>query len=148
MWPTALVYIHFTLLAYAPKQICLQHCPGISHGTFNVGFTYSPNYCIHPLKVNNYKIYLPYYCKICYRNIYAPQLPYICQKFLNSLALIMSLGVLYTDIAGQWWWCRTTTMMKLQPNYIYWVGHLAKSITKIMPLFPICWEQIKTNISS
>ena len=26
MWPGILVYIHFTLLAYAPEQICLLHC--------------------------------------------------------------------------------------------------------------------------
>ena len=31
MWPGTLVYINFTLLAYAPEQICLPHCTYISN---------------------------------------------------------------------------------------------------------------------
>ena len=36
MWPGALVYIDFTLLAYAPEQICLPHCADMFHCTTSV----------------------------------------------------------------------------------------------------------------
>ena len=38
MWPKALVCIHFTLLTYAPEQICLPHCTCMSHCTTTVAY--------------------------------------------------------------------------------------------------------------
>ena len=35
MWPEALVYIHFTLLAYDPEQRCLLQCICTFHCTAN-----------------------------------------------------------------------------------------------------------------
>ena len=40
--PEALVYMHFTLLTYAPEQICLPHCKCTSHCTTTVVYMYTP----------------------------------------------------------------------------------------------------------
>ena len=36
IWPGVLVYMHYTLLAYAPEQKCLLHCIYISHCTSTI----------------------------------------------------------------------------------------------------------------
>ena len=38
MWPKALIYINFTLLAYAPKQICMLHHICMSHYRMKCNF--------------------------------------------------------------------------------------------------------------
>ena len=46
IWPRELVYIHFTLLAYAPKQVCLPHCICMSHCIASVVYiTIEPQWC-------------------------------------------------------------------------------------------------------
>ena len=72
MWQGTLVYIHFTLLAYAPKQICLPHCTYMFHWTATVVYI---DYRVVHKKCN---FYLPCYCHICASNKHAPQMPYIC----------------------------------------------------------------------
>ena len=52
MWPEALVYIHYTLLAYALEQIYLPYCTYMSHCTCNVVYINTPHYCTYPLEVN------------------------------------------------------------------------------------------------
>ena len=42
VWPGALLYIYFTLLAYAPQHIWLLHCTYISHCT-SVVYIYTPH---------------------------------------------------------------------------------------------------------
>ena len=65
MWPGALIYIYYTLLAYAPEQICLPYCTYMSHCTSNI-VCIQTHITAH-IKQNsiNCNIYLPYYCKIC-----------------------------------------------------------------------------------
>ena len=127
MWPKALVSIHFTLLAYAPEQICLPHCTYRSHCTSPVVYIYTPHYCTHQSVISN--IYLPYYCKICATNKYAPQVPYMCQipkvldvpqwgKYTNIYATNELPGINpCTDAKNDngKWWCQ-------QPNYIYCIN--------------------------
>ena len=55
MWPGALVYIHSTLLAYAPTQIYLPHCTYNSHCTSTIVYIYIPHYCTHQSKIKNQK---------------------------------------------------------------------------------------------
>ena len=43
MWPGTLVYIYFTLLAYAPKHICLPHCTYMYHCTTTIVYIHTPN---------------------------------------------------------------------------------------------------------
>ena len=73
MWPTALEYTHSTSLVYALEQICLPHCTCMSDCT-SVVYILTPHYCIYPLKINNYNIYLPYYYKILTNNKCTPQM--------------------------------------------------------------------------
>ena len=82
---TALLYIYFTLLAYAPEQICLLHGTYMSHCTSSVGYILSPTLLNKLLKNQQCSISLPYYCEICATKKYAPPLPHVCHipKLLN-----------------------------------------------------------------
>ena len=53
MSPQALVYIHFTLLTYAPEQICLLHCIYMSHYPTTLVYIQTPHYCIYICKTSN-----------------------------------------------------------------------------------------------
>ena len=82
MWPGTLVYVHFQLLACAPELICLPQGINMSNCTSKVVSIKTPHYCKHLSKINICNIYLPYYCKICARNMFTPQMSYICQNYL------------------------------------------------------------------
>ena len=96
-WPGALVCIHFTLLAYAPKQfacqnahICLQH--------FYCSLHSDPTllYISKKKKINKLQhLHLPSCYKICATNKYAPQLHKICH--MPYLFLVYLWGK-YADI--------------------------------------------------
>ena len=90
-------------------------------------------------------IYLLYYCKICASNNYAPQMSYLCHiqklhdvhqwgKHANTHATHELTGINHvtrsTVHGHQWWqwWWQCKMMMMPQPDYIYWVGHLVKSV--------------------
>ena len=133
MWSGALVYIfHIT-------SICLQHCIYMSHFTstvVNIWTHFTAN--IHHKSINC-NIYLPYYCKICTNNKYDHQIPYICHKprllgmhqwgkYATIYATYKLSGINHVTRSNVHRWCRTTKMP--QPDYIYWVGHLAKSVKK------------------
>ena len=54
--------IHFTLLAYAPEQMCLWHCTYMIHCTTTVVFIETQHYCTYAVKKKNlhrYSTYLP-----------------------------------------------------------------------------------------
>ena len=55
MWPGLLAYIHFTLLAYGPEQICLPNNTCMSHCTATVVHIWTLHYCTHPSKANKLK---------------------------------------------------------------------------------------------
>ena len=110
---------------------CIAHiCPTtlLLYSTYRLHITSH----IHQKSITSNN-YLPYYCKC--------QIYVICQNYvtcinvgsmplymtyINSLALTMWPGTLYLDETGRHWWHRIM-MMTPKFDYIYWVGHLAKS---------------------
>ena len=66
MSPGIPVYIHFTLLSHAPKQVCLKHYIYMSHCTTTVVKIYIPYYCTYQSKNNKLVLLLtklfPYMC--------------------------------------------------------------------------------------
>ena len=114
MWPKALVWIHFTLLENAPEEICLPHCTYVPLNLYYSLHTDHILLLISSQKSMLCNIYLLYYCKICAKNKYAPQMPYtspiqdwligisggcmpICVLDMNSLTSNMWPGALHTD---------------------------------------------------
>ena len=138
----------FHIIGICLWKICLPHCTFMFHCTSYVVYIWAVHYCTHPSKSINYNIYLPYYYKLCATNGYASQIPYVCH--MPNILDVQQWGKNYniyvtcelTDInhvtgrtvhRWQWWWHRTATMMLLpQPDYIYWVGHLAKTVKVII----------------
>ena len=125
MWPKALVYINFTLLAYVPEQICLLHCTYMSHCISTVVYIETPHYCTHPSKTIKCNIYFSYYCKICAGNKYAHQMlkyiAYVKISWCTSMGKYANIYGTY-DLTGinhvtrntvhrcQWCWCSMMTM--------------------------------------
>ena len=118
-------YVHFILLAHAPKQICLSNCQCISHWTSTAVYIQTPHYCTHQSKINKVQPLFTKLLQISTTNKFAIQMPYICQmpkllnvhqwwKYVNlymphtnSLVLTMWPETLYTNAdndAGWWWW--------------------------------------------
>ena len=76
IYPQTLVYLHFTLKAYAPPQICLSHCN--VHPTAIMYSTCRPQITAQRSKnKNKLQLHLPCYNHICASNICATQMPYI-----------------------------------------------------------------------
>ena len=79
LWPEVLVYIHFTILPYAPEQICLpiaHVCPTACL----LYFTCRPNMTTHISKITKCIFNLWCYCSICASNKSAPEITYIYHK--------------------------------------------------------------------
>ena len=146
IWPEALVYIHSTLLAYRPEQVCLPYCTCMSH-TLLLYSTNRPHITpqIHH-KLINFKMYFPNYFKVCANNKYAPQIPNMCYMPnllnmhlwkehasiystyevapINDVARIAVRGDYDNDNADANNDDDITTMtMTPQPNYICWICH-------------------------
>ena len=80
-------------------------------------------------------------------NEYAPKVPYTCQmtrlldvhqwgEYANTYATYELTGINHVtrNTVQRWHWrCQQCRTMMPQPNYIYWVGHLAHSVKN-----PIC----------
>ena len=147
MWPGAMVYIHFTLLTYAPEQICQPHHTYMSHSTSTIVYIYTSHYCTHPLKINKLQhlctvllqkyvprtniplkshkfVICPNYSTCIYRGSMPMYVPHIKLFRINGLTRIA--------VHGWLWWrqCRMTMMPTLmpQPDHLYWVYHLDKSV--------------------
>ena len=74
VWPEALVYIHFTYLAYA-----LEHACYIAYIYLTAWLLYSTHWPNMPDDVQkNWNFYVPCYCHICAGNTYATQISHIC----------------------------------------------------------------------
>ena len=73
----ALLYIHFTLFAYAPEQIGLPHCTCMSHCNYIALHIQTPYYFTYKSQINC-NFYLPCYNHICANMKYPPQMPFNC----------------------------------------------------------------------
>ena len=118
MQPGPLVYIHFTLLAYAPGLILLQHCTYISHCNATVVYIYTQHYCSYQYKTTKCWFNLPCYFHLCTKikpslkcHIYAIYPNYsMCindrsmwmyMQNINLLQWVMWPEMLYTN--DGWW---------------------------------------------
>ena len=59
------IYIHFTLMVYAPEQICLPHCTYMYHCTATVVYIKTPHKSHITYKTGTYMFYLPWYIHLC-----------------------------------------------------------------------------------
>ena len=133
MWGGALVHIHFTLQAYAPKQICSPHWTWMSHCTSTVAYIQTPHYCTHPSEIIKLQQFI-YHTTAKY--VPAMNMPLKCHNYLtcinagsmpiympcmNSLALTKWPDALYTDYNVAWKWCYnpiTYTELASGPNQL------------------------------
>ena len=72
MWLGAVVYIHFTLLAYASEQICMPHYTYLSHCTTTVIYIRTADIALKNLQL-----------------LFTMLLPYMCQQVFPSNAKYM-----------------------------------------------------------
>ena len=133
-WYTCIpCYWHMPLNEYASHIAHICPTALVPHSAHRLNITAH----IHKIVINC-NIYLLYYCKIYAVNKYAPQLSYTChmaklhnvhqqRKYANSYATCEHTGINnVTWGAVHRWWHKM--MMMPQPDYIYWVGHLVKSV--------------------
>ena len=136
MWPAKLVYI-MSYYWHMPLNKCAYHIRHIyiSNCTSTILYIQALQYCTHPSKSINCNFiyhttakYMPAINTSLKCHIYAIYLTCInwermpmYMPNMNSLASTKWPGALYTD----WWQCR---MMMQQYDYIYWVGHMARSV--------------------
>ena len=113
------------------EQICLPYYTYMSHCTSTVIYILILHYCTFSSKINNCNNYLPYYCKICARHKYAPEMPTICHmpklpiiftwgKYSNIYAIYELTGINHvTECCTQMTMLMMTlSTMTMPPNYI------------------------------
>ena len=153
----ALVYLHLTLLAYAPEQICLPHYTCSSHCINNVVDMYTPQYCTYPSNINKLELFIYHttakyvpatkYALKCNSTVICPNYLTsinggsisIYMPNMNSLASVMWPGVLYTEDNADY---NANTLP--QSNCIDWFGNyikLAKN-NKLQLLFTMLYQYI------
>ena len=134
MLPTSLVYIHFTLLAYSPEQICLphyiltcmSHCPSI--------IVQISHYYTHKSKNNKllflFRMSLLY---ICWQHICPSNTTYMTHAQITEC---ISLGKVWQYICYKWThWHQPCdqqhyTLKMLDDYNTYWLHNLSRPLAK------------------
>ena len=109
MWPQVLVYKDFTLLAYAPEQICLLYCTYVllhCQSSLNI----DPTLLHISVKINNIKQFtmlLPYMCpqQICPLNVTCvPWMTHVkCPNYLMCInEWSMPIYIPHINCSNQW----------------------------------------------
>ena len=129
-----LVYIHFTLLTYAPKKICLSHHTGMAHCPYNVVYMMTPTLLhIQAKKATNYNFVTMLKLYMCQQQI--------CLSNATSIAhseiILCISGVKYANIHTTyevvsinnvsriatyrwWWWWHRTRMTDTGQWWSWW----------------------------
>ena len=116
MSPQVLVYIHFTLLAYASEHIYLSHQKFMSHCTGNIVYMKTPQYCATMnwnFMYHALSIYMPLKC-----HIYATYTNYFMCIYETTMLVYLS------DMnSTQWIWawsliCIHSTLLAYAPEEI------------------------------
>ena len=155
MWPEALVYIYFSLLPYAPEQICLPHCIYMSHCTSAVVYIQTPHYCSHPSKINELKpkftIVLQNVCQeeLCPSNATNMAYDQITQhSFMEEVANanetydIAPINNVVRSTVNMWQWCRTMRTTHENDNYAPAQLHiLSWPLSYIIQIPAECWPK-------
>ena len=138
MWPGALLYIGSTLLVYTPEQICLPHCTSMSqcirlHYSLHIDPTLLHTVTKLSKLQHLFTILLQYMCE---QQMYPSNATNTPHAQITQLAFMGEVCQYVCHIwSCSYQWCsqncctQTTTTPK--PDYIYWIGHFAKSVNKI-----------------